>query len=106
MFFRPSTPSISVQDLHSRLETDHAPVLLDVRSVAERAQGSLGGLHIEMDSVPSHLGELASHQGDEIVVYCRSGARSATIVRFLRASGFPNAVNLAGGLVAWARQIP
>lgn len=38
-----------------------------------------------------------------IVVQCRSGQRSASVVRALRdQAGFDNAVNLAGGIIAWA----
>ncbi len=40
-----------------------------------------------------------------VVVYCRSGSRSATVVRWLENDGYTNAVNLAGGINAWAREI-
>ena len=39
----------------------------------------------------------------EIVVYCRSGARSARVVQFLRAHGY-DAVNVAGGILDWASE--
>ncbi|MBN4056145.1 rhodanese-like domain-containing protein [Rhodothermus sp. AH-315-K08] len=103
MFFRPSTPSISVKNLRARLDSEDTPVLLDIRSAHERAHGSLGGVHIEMQSLPGRIDELSAHQEDEIIVYCQSGNRSASVVRFLRANGYARAVNLAGGLVAWSR---
>jgi adenylyltransferase/sulfurtransferase len=40
----------------------------------------------------------------EIVVYCRSGARSADATRHLRAAGF-NASNLAGGILRWSDDV-
>jgi rhodanese-related sulfurtransferase len=40
-----------------------------------------------------------------VVVYCRSGSRSATVVRWLEDDGYSNVVNLAGGINAWAREI-
>jgi len=51
----------------------------------------------------SRVGELpASHP---LVVICHHGARSRMIVDFLRDAGFGNAVNLEGGIEAWAREI-
>jgi rhodanese-related sulfurtransferase len=104
MFFRSKLPSISVSELQSKIEADEAPVLLDIRSAPERAAGSLGGVHIEMQSLPGRLQELSDHREAEIVVYCRTGNRSAAVVKFLKANGFEGAVNLTGGLMAWARQ--
>ena len=40
-----------------------------------------------------------------VVVACRSGQRSATVVQFLRKSGVPGAVNLEGGILAWSSRI-
>ena len=45
--------------------------------------------------------ELQDHKSDEIVVHCRSGARSAQAQAFLMASGFTNVLNLKGGVMAW-----
>jgi sulfur-carrier protein adenylyltransferase/sulfurtransferase len=42
---------------------------------------------------------------DPIVVYCRSGGRSARIVQFLRASGFSNVLNLKGGVLGWRAEV-
>jgi rhodanese-related sulfurtransferase len=41
----------------------------------------------------------------ELVVYCRSGARSGNAVVFLRQMGYEKAVSLAGGINAWAERI-
>jgi len=41
----------------------------------------------------------------EMVVHCRSGARSARAVGFLRQAGFAKASNLAGGILAWADRV-
>ena len=53
--------------------------------------------------VPDHLDELAT--ASELLVVCRSGRRSADIVRFLRTVGFSNVKNVTGGVLAWAREI-
>jgi len=41
----------------------------------------------------------------EIVVHCRSGARSAMVVKRLREKGFERVFNLRGGLLAWAEEV-
>jgi rhodanese-related sulfurtransferase len=38
------------------------------------------------------------------VLYCRTGVRSASVLAAVRAAGFPDAMHLRGGIVAWARQ--
>jgi len=40
-----------------------------------------------------------------IVVYCRSGSRSASVVRFLAGQGFGNVLNLEGGILAWRKDV-
>jgi adenylyltransferase/sulfurtransferase len=42
---------------------------------------------------------------DEIIVYCRSGSRSANVQQYMLQAGFKKVKNLAGGLIAWAREV-
>ncbi len=58
---------------------------------------------IPQGEVPGRLAEIP--QDREVVVQCRSGARSQRIAEFLAQSGYPNVKNLAGGILAWADQI-
>jgi rhodanese-related sulfurtransferase len=72
--------------------------LLDVREPNEWAAGhAVGAVHLPMGQVPGRLAELPDA---EIVVICKSGARSARVTEFLLAQG-RTAVNLAGGMKAW-----
>ncbi|NBP05720.1 MAG: rhodanese-like domain-containing protein [Bacteroidetes bacterium] len=48
--------------------------------------------------------DLEDHKQDEIVVHCRSGARSATAKAFLESQGFGKVRNLLGGMMDWQRQ--
>jgi sulfur-carrier protein adenylyltransferase/sulfurtransferase len=96
---------ISVSELKTRLDSGEHPVLLDVREPFEwniANLGEYGAKMIPMKEVPASLDRLDRDQ--EIIVYCRSGARSANVVEFLQANGF-DAVNLRGGILAWAREI-
>ena len=76
-------------------------VALDVREPAEWNAAHLpGAVHIPMRELARRAGELPS--GASIVAVCRSGNRSALVVRALRGAGF-HAENLDGGMKEWAR---
>jgi sulfur-carrier protein adenylyltransferase/sulfurtransferase len=58
------------------------PMLLDVRELKERQAVSLGGVHIPLATLPKRLADLSTGHG--IVVYCKSGVRSAKAAMYLR----------------------
>jgi rhodanese-related sulfurtransferase len=77
--------------------------LLDVREEWELGVASVPDvIHIPMGEVADRLGEL--DRGREVVVLCRSGRRSLQVANFLQQNGF-QAVNLAGGILAWSREL-
>ena len=98
-------PEIDVRALKARLDRGEAPFLLDVREPHEYAIAHLGAPLIPLGVLAERLGELEAHRDAEIVVYCRSGVRSARAVRLLRERGFTGAVNLRGGILAWSDEI-
>jgi rhodanese-related sulfurtransferase len=72
--------------------------LLDVRTDDEWADGRIAGsVHIPMDQLMYRLDEV----DDRVVCVCAVGARSARVAQFLSSQG-REAVNLDGGLQAWA----
>ncbi|MDI3420994.1 rhodanese-like domain-containing protein [Streptomyces luteolus] len=78
--------------------------LLDVREDAEWQAGHAeGALHIPMSEFVARYGELtdAAPQDGRINVICRSGGRSAQVTMYLAQQGI-DAVNVAGGMEAWA----
>ncbi len=79
-----------------------AAALVDVREDDEWEAGHIeGALHVPMGDVPDHLGELAElADAGDVVVVCRSGARSARVVAWLARQGV-DTVNLEGGMGAW-----
>ena len=95
---------ISVQDLHA-MRTDNRPhMLLDIREPQEVAAGAIAGsVHIPMNTIPNNLDKLPKDK--PLVVMCHVGGRIAQVTHWLRAQGYDNAVNLDGGIVAWAAQI-
>jgi rhodanese-related sulfurtransferase len=75
--------------------------LLDVREDDEwRAGHAPGAHHVPMMEIPVRMAEVPLDQ--DVVVVCRMGARSAQVVSYLRAHGWDNVVNLAGGMQDWA----
>jgi rhodanese-related sulfurtransferase len=98
-----SIPEITPAEFLARKERGENLTLLDVREAWELGIVSVPGiLHIPMNEVPDRLGEL--DQSVETVVLCRSGRRSLEIARLLQQQGF-RAVNLAGGILAWAKDV-
>jgi rhodanese-related sulfurtransferase len=79
--------------------------LLDVREDWETQFAAVPSetVHIPMAQVPDRLDELDSKR--DIVVICRSGGRSMQIAQFLEGQGFKSVYNLAGGILAWSRDI-
>ena len=93
---------ITVQELKQRMDAGEKNfVLLDVREPLEREQFNIGGLFIPIGTIPQRINELDRHREDEVIVYCRSGRRSANVRNFLQQSGFSNVRNLEGGMLAW-----
>jgi rhodanese-related sulfurtransferase len=93
---------IDSETLQSRLSNGDDVLLVDVRTASEVAQGALpNAIHIPMAVIPVRAAELPRDR--EMVVYCRSGARSYHTCQFLAQQGFDKAVNLRGGIIAWAR---
>jgi molybdopterin/thiamine biosynthesis adenylyltransferase/rhodanese-related sulfurtransferase len=99
-----AVPSITVWEVKSKLEAGEDFILLDVREPHEWAISDLpGAKHIPSRQVLDRLAELDRDQ--EIVVYCRTGIRSAEVVRQLQSRGFQRLKNMSGGINAWAKEI-
>jgi sulfur-carrier protein adenylyltransferase/sulfurtransferase len=100
---RVSIPEITVKELKRRLDAGDPITVLDVREPHEHKICSLGETLIPMGQIPARMGELDATQ--EIVVYCRTGSRSARVVEFLQDAGFEKVWNLKGGIHAWSSEI-
>jgi rhodanese-related sulfurtransferase len=95
---------ISVHELARRHDAGEDFVLVDVREPDEIATASIPwAVAIPMGEIPARLGELPA--GKPIAVMCHGGGRSARVTAFLNGNGFPDAVNVAGGIDAWSTSI-
>ena len=96
-------PSISVDTLQTKIQSDTNLVLLDIRTEGEfnGSQGRLdGAILIPLDELETRISELEKYKDREIIVYCLGGIRSLSATRILLKYGY-NAFNLLGGIMAW-----
>ncbi len=91
-------------ELKARLDRGEALQLLDVREPHEWEISHLpGATLIPLGDLPGRLHELTS--SDPIVVYCRTGQRSAEALHLLQNAGYQRVEHLKGGINAWARKV-
>jgi adenylyltransferase/sulfurtransferase len=96
---------ITVQELKRRQDAQENFFLLDVREPHEYPIANLGAPLIPVGSLESRISEVPVPKDAEIVVHCRSGARSQKAAVILRNHGFTHVENLAGGILEWADKI-
>lgn len=95
---------ITPAQLAQKLTSGEDIALVDVREPYEWTVSHLdGALHIPMNEIPTRIGEIPKDR--EIVMICRSGARSARVQDFLLQQGFTRVKNLTGGMQRWARDV-
>ncbi len=91
-------------ELADLIRQGKTPQILDVRENWEFAVGALpGATHIPLSEIPERAGEIDRNQ--PLFVYCHHGGRSLRATQWLRAQGFDQATNLAGGIHQWSLQI-
>ena len=94
---------IDVQSLAARRDSPDAPVLLDVREEWELAIVKFPeSLHIPLGELTQRKDEIP--MGRALVVLCHHGGRSLRATQWLRKNGFPDALNLRGGIDAYAEK--
>jgi molybdopterin/thiamine biosynthesis adenylyltransferase/rhodanese-related sulfurtransferase len=99
-----AVPTISVNELKAKIDRKDPFVLVDVREPFEYEICKINGSRlIPLGELPARLSELDS--ADEIVLQCKSGARSAKALKVLREAGFRKLHNLQGGILSWADTI-
>lgn len=66
---------------------------------------SAGAVLIPKDRILSGEALATLPQNKQIVLYCKTGIRSAEALAFLKNAGFSDAVHVQGGAIAWANQV-
>ena len=95
---------VTVQQLKSMMDNKEDFQLIDVREEYEKDICEIGAELIPMGEVADNIAKISKDK--KVVVHCRSGKRSASIIHMLEQEhGFKNLYNLKGGILAWADEI-
>jgi len=94
---------ITVQELKERLDKGETLNLFDVREPNEYEQDNIGATLIPLGELMYRVDELDGLQDEEVIVHCRSGARSAHAQQILEENGFTNVRNLIGGMLEYRK---
>jgi len=94
--------TITAAELKARLDAGEKLNIIDVREPHENAEFNIGGVLLPLGKVQTmQLDDIESLKEEEVIVYCRSGNRSAQACAILDTAGFKNTKNLVGGMLNW-----
>lgn len=99
-------PEITPTELKARLDEGDVPVLVDVRETFEASIADLpevGQARIPTGELLQRVHEL--EPDSDVVVYCRSGSRSAWAAAILLQHGYERVHNLKGGVLGWRSEV-
>ncbi|WP_101758676.1 rhodanese-like domain-containing protein [Oceanicoccus sp. KOV_DT_Chl] len=98
-------PSLIEQaELLSRIDDGSAPLIVDVRTIAEYESGHVpGAVNIPFGNYQQSLADLGLEKNREIVVYCETGGRAKKVEQHLRHQGFFEIRHLDGDMRAWRK---
>lgn len=95
---------VNVHELKKMMDSGEEFQLIDVREKREWDFCNIGGELIPMGSIFEDLDKI--NRDKKVVIYCRSGNRSANVVKALEQRlGYDNLYNLKGGILDWSDQI-
>jgi rhodanese-related sulfurtransferase len=92
---------ITVEELKDRIEKNEKLNIIDVREEHEFDEFNIGAQLIPLGEIADRLEEIEHLKQEEIIIHCRSGARSGRAQQYLESEGFTNVRNLIGGMLAW-----
>ena len=92
---------ITVEELKDRIEKNEKLNIIDVREEHEFDEFNIGAQLIPLGEIADRLEEIEHLKEEEIIIHCRSGARSGRAQQYLESEGFTNVRNLIGGMLAW-----
>lgn len=94
--------NITVEELKSRMDAGEKLHLFDCREPHEYEEFNIGATLVPLGKIQTmQIDELDGLQDEEVIIHCRSGARSGQACLILDAMGFKNTRNLLGGMVEW-----
>jgi rhodanese-related sulfurtransferase len=102
-FAQANNSSIGPEKVLQLIQNKQAPLILDVRSAQEFAQGHIpGAINIAYQLLPDSP-QLNAYKDQDIVIYCRSGRRAQIASQILQKKGFERLIDLRGSMIAWQK---
>jgi len=92
---------ITVAELKERIANDENLNIIDVREVNEYEAFNIGAKLIPMSELSERVNEFESYKNEELILHCRSGARSGRAKQYLQGLGYTKVRNLLGGMLEW-----
>ncbi len=96
---------ITWEEAKEMIETTTGYALFDVRTPEEYAQGHIAGAtNIPVDQLMADPEQYLPDKSQNVLLYCRTGRRSATAARMLHENGYQNIYDF-GGITEWPYEI-
>lgn len=93
---------ISIDESKKLINDGEVTLILDVRNEDEFAEGHLkNAIQIPVKELKENLSDIEKFKDELVLVYCRSGKRSAEAVDILKENGFKNLVHMKDGISKW-----
>ena len=98
--------SIDIKSFADKIKTEQGIIILDVRTPAEFAQGSIkGSINLDVNDL-NFKDKISSFDKEKsYLIYCRSGMRSVKACNIMAENGFTKMFNLLGGYQAWSSNL-
>jgi rhodanese-related sulfurtransferase len=97
--------NITVEELKSRLDAGEQLHIIDVREPSEYAEYNIGAQLIPLGMIQGmQLDDIEDFKNKELIIHCKSGARSMQACMILETAGYTNVVNVTGGVMAWKQK--
>ena len=97
---------ISIEESKKLIKEGEVTLILDVRNEDEFAEGHLkNAIQIPVKELKENLSDIEKFKDELVLVYCRSGKRSAEAVDILKENGFKNLVHMKDGISKWDGEV-
>lgn len=97
---------ISIDESKKLINDGEVTLILDVRNEDEFAEGHLkNAIQIPVKELKENLNDIEKFKDELVLVYCRSGKRSAEAVDILKENGFKNLVHMKDGISKWDGEV-
>ncbi|MBL7837992.1 MAG: rhodanese-like domain-containing protein [Bacteroidetes bacterium] len=95
---------ITAQELKERIDKGEKLNIIDVREPYEYEEYNIGAMLVPLGDLQGKIDDLDEWLNEEVIVHCKSGARSAAAKAFMMQNGFTNVRSLLGGILELQNQ--